>query len=164
MAIGDTLVVFTPASYEPPTTDPARPNLVNGHLVLDFQRFAPPSEIAVFRGVMPQHYGGGTIVVYLHYTMSSATSGNIEFTCSFQRMNEADNIITDSFGTEVITGSISVPGTAGFLDVTTTTHDIYPERDSIADSDAFALKVQRSNVVSDANSDLELWRVELREA
>lgn len=165
MATGDTLVIFIPSANEPPGSNFATMDTVNEHLVLDFQAFSTTAEIAIFPGVMPQHFGGGNIVVYLHYSMSTATSGNIELTCTFERREETANMLADDYGTAVITGDVGVPGTARILDITTTTHDSAGEKDSIVAGDAFHLKIERTEPeTSDAAGDLELWKVELREA
>ena len=73
MASGDTLLIFTPQANEPPSSNYATMDTRNSHLVLDFD--GASNEDAVFSGVMPQHYDGGGVSVYIHYAMSSATSG-----------------------------------------------------------------------------------------
>ena len=72
MASGDTLLIFTPLSNEPPSVNPATLDTRNAHPVLDFDAVVP--EAAVFSAVMPRHYAGGGVTVYLHWAMTTATS------------------------------------------------------------------------------------------
>ena len=78
MASGDTLIIFTPLANEPPTSNYATLDTRNNHPCLDFD--ASTNESAIFSGIMPQSYAGTTgITVYLHYAMSTATSGDIDW-------------------------------------------------------------------------------------
>ena len=77
MASGDTLLVFTPLHNEPPSSNMATLDTRNQHPVLDFD--ASTNESAVFSSVMPQAYGGGGVPVYIHYAMSTATSGDFDW-------------------------------------------------------------------------------------
>ena len=65
MASGDTLLVFTPLSNEPPAAGFASLDSRNLHPVLDFAL----SEVGVFSFVVPRHYAGGGLTVYIHYSM-----------------------------------------------------------------------------------------------
>ena len=86
MASGDTLLIFTPLHNEPPSSDPATLDLRNQHPVLDFD--AATNESAIFSAVMPRSYAGGGLTVYIHYAMSSATSGDIDWDVAFERIGE----------------------------------------------------------------------------
>ena len=78
MASGDTLLIFTPLHNEPPATNPATLDTRNQHPVLDFD--ATTNEDAVFSAVMPRSYAATTgLTVYIHYAMSSATSGDVDW-------------------------------------------------------------------------------------
>ncbi|KKL91346.1 hypothetical protein LCGC14_1895590, partial [marine sediment metagenome] len=96
MASGDTLVVFTPLHNEPPSTAFATLDTRNQHPVLDFD--AAANEDAIFSSVMPQHYGGGGVTVYLHYAMTSAVALTIDWDVAFERIgDDVLDIDADSF-------------------------------------------------------------------
>src|SRR3990172_12317939 len=94
MASGNTLVVFTPLQNEPPATIYATLDLRNYHPCLDFDGSA--DEEAVFSGIMPRHYAGGGLTVYLHVRFSSPTSGNAYWQAAFETKAGLD-IDADSF-------------------------------------------------------------------
>jgi hypothetical protein len=75
MATADTLAIFTPRGYEPPTSNYATLDTRNAHVVLDFD--TTTQETAIWSGVMPYNYGGGNLTVYVHSSMTSATSSDI---------------------------------------------------------------------------------------
>ena len=77
MASGDTLIVWTALNGEPTASAFAQFDERNMHPVLDFGDSS--NESIMFTGVMPQHYGGGGVTVYIHYAMSTATSGDVDW-------------------------------------------------------------------------------------
>ena len=84
MASGDTLYMLYPRDAEQPEADYATHDLRNVHPALDF-RDATTNEIVMFSFVMPQLYGGGGVTVYIHYSMETATSGDIDRDASPRR-------------------------------------------------------------------------------
>ena len=68
---------------------------------------------------MPQHYTGTTgVTVYIHYAMTSATSGDIDWDVSFERIGDQQlDIDADSFAAANSIDNTTVPGTAGNVDV-----------------------------------------------
>lgn len=163
MASGNTLVIFTPQANQPPSSNFATLDTRNSHLVLDFD--ASTDEAAVFAGVLPQHYSGGGITVYLHYAMSSATSGDVVVTAAFERIGEGQqDIDSDSFAS-ANSATATVPGTSGNLDIVSIAFSNGAEIDSLAVGEGFRIKVTRDadNGSDTASGDLELWAVELRE-
>ena len=162
MASGDTLVVFTPLHNEPPSSDFATLDLRNLHPVLDFD--ASTNWSAVFSGVMPRSYAGGGVTVYLHYALSSATSGNTDWDVAFERIGDQQlDIDADSFAAVNSVDNTTVPGTSGLVDIVTVTFTDGADMDSIAAGEAFRLKVTRDAASDTATGDAELLKVEIKE-
>lgn len=161
MSSGDTLLVFTPQCNEPPASAFATLDSRNSHPVLDFAL----NEIGVFSGVMPRHYEGGGVTVYLHYAMSSAVANDVKQETYFERIgDQQQDIDSDGFAAAQNTGDITVPGTSGNVDIISTTHTNGAQMDSVAVGEGFRLKVKRIAVGgTDAAGDLELRFLELRE-
>ena len=89
MASGDTLLIFTPLSNEPPAADYATFDTRNQHPVLDFAL----TEEAVFEFVLPRNYGGNGITVYKHYAMSTAEANDIRLDTTFERIGDGQQDI-----------------------------------------------------------------------
>ena len=162
MASGDTLLVFTPLHNEPPASNFATLDLRNLHPVLDFD--PGTNESAVFSGVMPRHYGGGGITVYLHYAMTSAASGNVDWDVAFERIgDQQQDIDSDGFAAVNSVDNTTVPGTSGFVDVVAVTFTDGADMDSVAVGEAFRLKITRDAASDTAAGDAELVAVEIKE-
>ena len=162
MASGDTLLVFAAQDNEPPTSNYATIDTRNNHLVLDFD--AGTNESAVFSGVMPQHYDGGGVTVYLHYAMSTATSGDVDWDVAFERIGDQQlDIDADSFEAVNSVDDTTVPGTSGNVDVVSVAFTDGADMDSVAAGEAFRLKVTRDAASDTASGDAELLKVEIRE-
>jgi len=164
MAAGDTLVVLTPYQNEPPTANYATLDLRNLHPVLDFD--AATDEAAVFTAIMPRHYGGGGVTVYIHYAMSSAEANDVVWQAAFERIGDGQqDIDSDGFAAAQSSGAVTVPGTSGHVDICTIAFTDGAQMDSIAVGESFRLKINRDadNVADDAAGDAELVAVELRE-
>ena len=161
MASGETLLQWGAYSNEPPATLWAQLDLRNSRPVLDFAL----TEIAIFSSVMPRHYAGSGVTVYLHYAMTSAVANDIRLDTSFERIGDQQlDIDGDSFAAAQNTGDITVPGTSGLVDIVSTTHSNGAQMDSIAVGEGFRLKVLRTAVGgTDATGWLELLWVELKE-
>lgn len=164
MASGDTLLEYRPQGNEPPIADFATPdtrNTTSPHPLLDFAL----TEIGIFSGVMPRHYGGGGVTIYLHYAMSSAEANYIVLETSFERIgDQQQNIDNDSFASAQATGDITVPGTSGLVDIVATTHTDGAQMDNVAVGEGFRLRVKRVAASgTDASGDLELRFVEVKE-
>ncbi len=159
MAVGNTLVVVTLHSNDPPSSSFGTPDQVTNKLVIDLA-VGESSELGM---VMPQHYDGGNIQVFVHYAMSTATTGNVQFRVSVWRVNDGTATETEGYGTTVSTGDVAVPGTAQLKDTASTTHDSAAERDSVAAGDEFYVKVERIAATSGAAGDVEFRKLELRE-
>ena len=163
MATGDTLVVFTALNNEPPSSNYSTVDTRNGHVVLDFDDTT--GESAIFSGVMPQHYAGTTgVTVYLHYSMTSATSATVDWDVSFERIGDGQlDIDSDSFEAVNSVDDTTVPGTSGHIDVVSVAFTNGADMDSVAKGESFRVKVARDAASDDASGDAELYKVELRE-
>lgn len=162
MASGDTLLVFKPAHNEPPATVFATLDFRNLHPVLDFD--ASTNWSAVFSDLMPQHYDGGGVDVFLHYAMTSATSGDIDWDVAFERIGDQQlDIDADSFAAVNSVDNTTVPATAGNVDVVSVAFTNGADMDSVVAGETFRLKATRDAVSDTATGDAELLAVEIRE-
>lgn len=161
--MANTRFVLLPNAAEFPAT--AFPQLmqVNRRQVLAYD--ASTQEAAYWTAVAPQGFTG-TVNVAISYIMASATSGDVEFEVALEAVTDADALdldATTSFDT-VNTVKVTVPGTAGYMDVATAT---MTNADSIAAGDYFRLSVSRDaddSTNDTATGDLYLLTVEIRDA
>jgi hypothetical protein len=163
LASGNTLVIFTPLANEPPSANYATLDLRNYHPVLDFD--ADADEAAVFTGVLPRAYAGGGVTVYLHWAATSATSGNVVWDVSFERIgDDVLDIDSDSFAAvQSVTAAAS--GTSGNVVIDTIAFTNGAQMDSVAAGEAFRLKINRdaNNANDTMTGDAELVAVEIKE-
>jgi len=162
MASGDTLLIFVPQSYEPPSSNAATPDVRNDHPVLDFDDST--NESAIFSGVLPRHYDGGGITVYLHWAMTSATGGDVDWDVAFERIGDGQqDIDSDGFAAVNSADDNTVPGTCGHVEITSVAFTDGVDMDSIAAGEGFRMKVTRDAVSDTATGDAELRFVEIKE-
>jgi hypothetical protein len=162
MASGNTLCTFFPTDNEPPSSNYATFDSRNGHPTLDFDDTT--QEAAIFTGVVPRHYAAGGITVYIHASLTSATSGTLGWDVSFERMSDATtDIDSDSFATAQTVTAATVPGTSGVVLVLNVAVSNGANMDSIAVGEAFRLRVRRDVANDTATGDAELLAVELKE-
>ena len=161
MASGQTLIPFEPKNYDPQGSGFGTPDTRNSHLVIDLAI----GETAVFPLLLPRHYGGNGITVYLHYAMSSAVANDIKLETYIERVgDQQQDLDADGFAAARNTGDVTVPGTSGLVDIITTTHSNGAQMDSLAVGEGGRLKVKRIAVAgSDASGDLEIFRIEIKE-
>ncbi|RKY69317.1 MAG: hypothetical protein DRQ02_01270 [Candidatus Latescibacterota bacterium] len=162
MASGDTLVVFTPLHHEPPASNPATLDTRNGHPVLDFSDSV--IQTAYFSGVMPQHYSGGGVTVYLHWAASTATTGDIDWGVAFERIgDQQQDLDSDGFAASNQGDNNTVPATAGLVDIVSVAFTDGADMDSVAAGESFRMFVRRDSASDTASGDAELVKVEIRE-
>ena len=162
MASGDTLLTFTPQCNEPPASNFATFDTRNQHPVLDFDETT--NESAVFSGVLPRHYGGGGVTVYLHYAMTSAIANTVDWDVAFERIgDQQQDLDADGFAAVNSVDNTTVPGTAGLVDIVSVAFTNGVDMDSIAAGDGFRIKVTRDAVSDDAAGDAELRFIEIKE-
>jgi len=162
MASGDTLVAITPHSNEPPSSNAATMDYRNLHPVLDFD--ASTNESAVFSCIMPRMYDAGGLTVYIHYAMSTATSGDVDWDVAFERIgDQQQDIDSDGFAAANSVDNTTVPGTSGLVDIVNVTFTNGADMDSIAVGEGFRIKVTRDAASDTAAGDAELLFVEIKE-
>ena len=162
MASGDTLIVFGVYDNEPPSSNFATIDERNYHKVLDFD--ASTNESAVFSSAMPRHYDGGGVTVYIHYAMSSAESGDIDWDVAFERVgDQQQDIDSDSFADVNSIDNTTVLGTSGNVDIVNVTFTDGADMDSVAVGEYFRIKVTRDAASDTASGDAELIKVEIKE-
>ena len=163
MASGNTLCTFLPHDNEPPSSSFATLDTRNSHPTLDFD--AAADEAAVFSAVLPRHYAGGGITAYLHYAMSSATTGDVVLTIAFERIGDGQQDLDSDGFAAAKSVTVTVPATSGHVDIASIAFTDGAEIDSIAVGELFRIKVTRDadNAADTATGDLELCGVELRE-
>ncbi len=161
-ASGDTLLIFRPQDNEPVASDFATLDTRNLHPVLDFD--AATNKSAVFSATMPRSYAGGGLTVYIHYALTSATTGNTDWDVAFERIgDQQQDIDSDGFAAVNSTDNTTVPGTSGNVDIITVTFTNGADMDSIAVGEGFRLKVTRDAASDTATGDAELRFVEIKE-
>jgi hypothetical protein len=148
---------------EPPASNFATIDTRNSHPVLDFD--GSTNESAVFTFVMPQAYSGGGVTVYIHYAMTSATSGDIDWDVSFERVgDQQQDIDSDSFAAVQSVDNTVVPGTSGNVDVVSVSFTNGAQMDSCAAGEVCRIKITRDAASDTDNTDAELVAAELRES
>ena len=161
MASGNTLVTLYPSGNEPPATDYATYDTRNAHPVLDFD--TTTAESAVWSFVLPQHYAGGGITVYVGWSATSATTGTVGWTVEFERVGTALDVDADSFATAQTITAATVSGTSGILIVTNVAVTDGANMDSIAVGELCRIRIKRDVANDDAAGDAELHFVHLKE-
>ena len=142
MATGQTLLQVSVLGNTPPASNPATPDQRNVHNVLDFDDTT--DEFAVFTLRMPSHYAGGGLTIYPHFSMTSATSGNVVLAIELERIGDGQlDIDADSFAA-ANTATIAVPATSGFVESSSSiTFTDGADMDSIAVGEQFRLRFSR---------------------
>lgn len=173
MASGDTLCKFTMNMAIPttgtrtPATHDTRGGANNIQMpCLDFD--ASADEYAAFFDIMPRHYGGSGVTVYLHVAFTNDDdSGDPEaqFEVCFARIGagqvDLDDIVAGLAAAQDV--QIVVPATCGHVAIGSQTFANGGEMDSIAVGEGFALSVMLDESDSDFANDAELIFVELKE-
>lgn len=164
MASGNILNVFTPGHNEPPASNPATPDTRNAISVLDFD--PSTDEAAVFRGVLPDHYGGGGLTVEIYWMATSATSGACRWEAAIERDDLSTDHDSDSFASAQSAGT-TASGTSGVAVKTSIAFTSGAQMDSLAASEPFRLKINRdangTTGTDDMTGDAELLEVVVKE-
>jgi len=150
---------FTPMTSQPPASNFATLDTRNSIAVLDFD--ASVVESAVWVGIIPPGTNlTGGLKVRIHWTATTATSGDAVWGASVERGNT--DIDTDSYDTEA-TATGTANGTSGVVAVT---EIALTATDGVVAGDMFRLKIRRlATSGSDTmTGDAELIAVEVRSA
>ena len=153
------VATFTATDNQPPATAFATLDTRNSIAVLDFD--ATTDESAIFLGIIPEAtLLGSGLKIRLLWMATSATSGNVVWDVSLERMTT--DLDSGSFDT-IASGTAAANGTSGILTVTEITLTTI---DSVAAGDGYRLKVTRdANNASDTmTGDAELVVCEIRSA
>lgn len=162
MASGDTLCVLMPYDNEPPASNYATLDTRNAHPVLDFD--TTTAEAAMFSGVMPRHYSGGGVTVYVHWMATAATSGTIGWTVEFERMSDSStDLDSDSFAAAQTITATTVPAASGVVAVTSVSVASGAAMDGVTAGDSFRVRIKRDVANDNASGDAELLAVEIKE-
>ena len=135
----------------------ATPDRANGVPVLDFD--ATVNEVAIFQGIMPQHYGGGGVTLTLRVTSTTAT-GDMSWSTFFKSItDDVDNLTNvgaDPSGLKVFAApqtnaAYDAASVAGEVASETTAHTNGAQMDSVAAGELFFLLLMRD--AQDATND-----------
>jgi hypothetical protein len=155
----NTIIQFFPKDNEPPASGFATIDTRNSHPVLDFPASGSPT--AIFRQYIPAGVifaeSGTALTVYIDAAATSATSGVIGWSVSWERLTPGgQDLDSDNFGTAQ-TGSNTISGTSGVMTRVAVTFTQAQLPASFAAGDMFRLRVQRNNSVgSNHTGDAEL--------
>lgn len=162
MASGNTLCVFTALDGEPPASNYATNDTRNNHPTLDFDDTT--EESIYFSGIMPRHYAGGGITVYIHAALTSATTGTLGWLVALERLSDAaTDIDADSFASDQTITASTVPATSGVILVLNVAITNGANMDSVAAGEAFRVRIKRDVTNDTATGDAELIAVEIKE-
>jgi len=156
-----TLAVFTAFNAIFPATNYATKDIRNVYPVLDFD--ASTNESTIFIGLMPQQYRGGNIEARLFFSMTTATSGDVDWSIQFERISSSDqDIDSDSYSSATSIVDVAVPSTSGVVTVSSITVTSGANMDNVVAGDMFAIQITRGASDDTASGDAELLGVELR--
>lgn len=163
MASGNTLCVFGPADNEAPSSAFATLDTRNVHPVLDFDDAT--DESAVFTGIMPRHYAGGGVTVYLHVSFTSAVANEARFDVAFERIGDGSQDIDSDGFASAQSVDVTAPATSGHVEIANVAFTDGAQMDSVAAGESFRLKITRdaNHANDDASGDAELVFVEIKE-
>lgn len=162
MASGNTLCVFGPLSAEFPASNSPALVMRNQHPVLNFD--TTTQETAFWTGVVPRHYAGGGVTVYVHWAAATATTGTVGWDVSFERIGAAQqDIDSDGFASAQTVTAATVDGTSGNVSITNVAVTNGANMDSVAVGESFRLRIRRDVANDNAAGDAQLIQVELKE-
>lgn len=144
---------------QPPSSGFMTLDTRNGIAVLDADDAT--TESAIFVGVMPEAASlASGLIVRIHFMATTATSGNVRWSVSFERGNtdlDSDSFDTATAATTATSGTSGIPAVSA---ITCTTID------SITAGDPYRLRIQRlgADAADTMTGDAEIYAVELRSA
>jgi hypothetical protein len=161
MAVGETLFTFTAYHNQPAPAAGCGFGSRNGTPVLTFDQTT--QEAAIFGAIMPQHYAGGGVAVFLHWAGASST-GTVGWDVALERIGDnQQDIDGDSFATAAAIAPVAAPTTVGNVDIGTVSFGGGAPMDGILAGEYFRVRVRRDVAADTLNNDAHLLAVELRE-
>ena len=160
----DTLVRFGATSAVPPSSSFATFDTRNDFTVLDFGDSAVASK-SIFIDTMPYDYDDGTVTVYIHYSATSATSGDVVWDVQFERVGDGSQDIDTGGWNTAETATCTVPGTSGFVDICSMTFT-QAQMDGVKKGELFRMRVIRDTTDAADTvtaTDIELHSVLIRQ-
>lgn len=156
------VLLFTPAGYEPTSTNYATLGTRNQHPTLDFD--TTTQESAVWTAVLPSTYAGGGLTVDVYFAAASATSGTIGWDVAIERIDASSlDIDADSFATAQTVTAATVPGTSGQVLKSSVAITSGANMDSLAAGEAFRIRLRRDVATDTATGDAQLLAMIVRE-
>jgi hypothetical protein len=155
-------ILLLPADANLPSVSPAIPDLgSNTHRIL----FDGNTDESVnWTNIKIKNYAGGALTANIGYSMTSSTSNAVIFNVEMWCVSDGDVTDIDSESYDVVNAStaITVPGTAGNLDVFTIP---LTNTDSVTEGDVCAFRLTRDadNVADNAAGDAEVRYLEISE-
>ena len=161
MASGDTLLPCPATSGVAPISNGATFKTRNQRPIAEFPAGVETSIDFIL--VMPQHYAGGGVDNVLIWSMAIATSGDVDWSTSFERVGVGQqNLDQDGFAAGVSNLNNPVPA-ATLTAETQISHTDGAQIDSIQVGELFRLRVTRL-ATDQAAGHAQLHYVEIREA
>ena len=163
MASGDTLVVFTAQGSIATATNFAYADARNNHPVVAYD--ATTGSAAMFEAVMPRHYAGGGVTVYLHWSAATATTGETRWSTAWERLEESGtDTDADSCAARIASDS-TCTATSGAIRILPLVHTNGAQMDSVAVGEGFRLQVEREAAANSDNmvGNAQLVKVEIKE-
>lgn len=112
----------------------------NGSLVVALDDTT--DESCDFQFIIPKgSYSGGGLTLRILFCMAAATTGNVKFEASIDRVGTSLDLDGISFAGSQNSGDVAVPGAAGQCSVATITYSAGGQMDSLADGELFILRV-----------------------
>ena len=162
MATGNTILVFGPLHNEIALANWVKIDQRNQHVCLAFDD-AGASNTALFSAVLPRHYAGGGLTVYVHWS-ATATSGTVGWLVAFERVGDGiQDVDADGFAADQTITAVTVPATSGNVDITNVAVSNGANMDSIAVGELFRLRIKRDVATDTAVGDAQLYGCELKE-
>ncbi len=159
----DTLCSWRVSDATPHPNYPAQLDTRNSNTVLDFD--ASTDETMYFDDILPRRYGGGGVVVEIHYAMTTATSGNVVWMVAWENQaDEAQDLDSDGFASaKTVTHAVS--DTSGKVKRATISFSDGAQMDSVGAGDLFRMSLVRDadNASDTATGDAEVRFVHVYE-
>ena len=154
MATG-TIILPVIAAIGSPTVPPALAFTAGNRPYLLFD--GTTDELVLWAFELPGDYASG-LTARVHYSMASATTGNIAIRTEVMAIADGETIDADSFSAVEASADKAVPGTAGLSDIVTDALGT----PTLAANDYIALRLGRENAAgTNAAGDMEVWAVSL---